>query len=162
MAKDKTAETTTAETTTAATTIDEKVQELLIAGDSEGLVNYLVGLGSVGIARLVELQKNLNAAMEAAKANAGPDVRNVADAVGLENHPGLAFVKNVGYKVKSGQHRIVVGFHPSRKHRELGTPILVFPFTGLGKDKAPTKEQQDAMIKLAVTMAITGMGAVEA
>lgn len=148
---------------TAETTIDmEKVQALATAKDFVALTGYLVAFGPDGIKILSNLMEEANKVAEAAKKNAGPDVRNIAASVGLQDHPSLGSVTDIKVMEKSGQWRVVVNGKPHSANRNLGAPIMVFPFRDLGKGVVPSAEQKDAMLKIGLKAALAAYSTIEA
>lgn len=89
-------------------------------------------------------------------------VRNVAAECGLAEHPSLRAIHDVKVMEKSGQWRVVVNGRPTSKNRNLGAPILVFPFKDLGKGVKPTKEQEAEMTKMALAASVAAYAILEA
>jgi hypothetical protein len=154
---------TTAPAATETAAIDmEKVQALATAKDYAALTTYLVAFGPDGVQILTNMMEEANRIAEEAKKNAGPGVRNIADSVGLQDHPSLGSITDIKVAEKSGQWRVVVNGKPHSSNRNLGAPILVYPFRDLGKGVTPSAEQQAAHLQLAMKASLAAYAVMEA
>lgn len=153
---------TTAEATVETAAIDmDKVNQLAAAKDYVALTGYLVGFGPDGVKILSNLMEEANRIAEEAKKNAGPGVRNIAASVGLQDHPSLGSITDIKVAEKSGQWRVVVNGKPHSSNRNLGAPILVYPFRDLGKGVTPSAEQQAAHLQLAMRASLAAYASME-